>query len=246
MACDIRRDVATAIFFLIVTCLPLHGQEQAVASWQSFATLVEQAYGQDQELVNGMQYYNRHSRSLGSPFLMEGGVHPGTVTLRGKLYKDIWLRYDIYAQQVEVEYRTVNGANNKVVLINDRVDEFSIGERRFRKLNLEKKEEFFQHVGKGRLICYIRWEKKLVPVSGDSRFIEEYSGAKRSYLLYLDGTLGSFHNKKSFVKLFPDAVQKQLKKLIRTRHFSIRTATSGELELFIHAASDLLNEGGQA
>ena len=66
--------------------------------------------GQDQELVNGMQYYNKHPRSLGHPYLLEGLVHQGSVTIRGKLYSDIWLKYDIHAQQVEVEYRTMNGA----------------------------------------------------------------------------------------------------------------------------------------
>ncbi|MCD4710374.1 MAG: hypothetical protein K8R52_05965 [Bacteroidales bacterium] len=224
--------------------LPLLGQTTGDAS-QGYSALVEWAYGQDQELVNGMQYYNRHSRSMGHPYLMEGWAHQGSVTIRGKLYSDIWLKYDIHAQQVEVEYRTINGANNQVILVGDRVDDFTIGEYYFRKMKLgEEQEKFYQVLGEGRMVWYIWWEKKLVPVSGDSRFIEEFTNAKRSYLLELDGSVNAFYNKKSFAKLFPKTIQKDMKRLMKMNHLQVRSASPEQLELFILAATHLLNGGG--
>lgn len=246
MGFDVRKALITAIFFFCMIQLPLLGQPARDVS-QGYCALVNWAYGQDQELVNGMQYYNRHSRSMGHPYLLEGWVHQGSVTIRGKLYSDIWLKYNIHTQQVQVEYRTMNGGDNQVILVGDRVDEFTIGKYYFRRMKLKEEMEqaqFYQVIGDGRMVWYIGWEKKLVPVSGDSRFIEEFTSAKRSYLLELDGSVKAFRNKKSFVMLFPKAIQKDMKRLIKMNQLHIRTASPEQLELFILAADNLLNGGG--
>jgi len=243
---DVRTALTVAILFFCIIQVPLKAQHDT-DSTQRFGELVYWAYGQDQELVNGLQYYNRHPRSLGHPYLLEGWVHQGSVSIRGKLYSNIWIKYDIHAQQVEVEYRTMNGADNQVILVSDRVDDFTIGNYFFKKLKLEEEldeeldeKQFYQILGKERLIWYIRWEKKLVPLVGDPTFIEEFTSPKRNYLLELDGSIHPFSNKKSFVKLFPESIQKDIKRLIKSNQIQIRTASTEQLELFIMAASNIL------
>ena len=243
---DVRKAVTVAILFFCIIQVPLKAQ-QDTDSPQHYSELVYWAYGQDQELVNGLQYYNRHPRSLGHPYLLEGWVHQGSVSIRGKLYSNIWIKYDIHAQQVEVEYRTMGGADNQVILVSDRVDDFTIGNYFFKKLKLEEEldeeldeKQFYQILGKERLIWYIRWEKKLVPLVGDPTFIEEFTSPKRNYLLELDGSIHPFSNKKSFVKLFPESIQKDIKRLIKSNQIQIRTASTEQLELFIMAASNIL------
>jgi hypothetical protein len=243
MSWIIKPASAVLVFFFTIQ-IPLACQEPADRPSRSYAELVEWAYGQDQELVNGLQYYNRHPRSLGHPYLMEGLVHQGSVNLRGKLYTGLWLKYDIHDQHVEVEYQTVGGADNQVILVNDRVNSFTIGNQYFERMKLEDgPARFYQVLVGAAMTWYIHWEKKLVPMSGDSRFIEEYTSPKRSYLLELDGSIYPFSNKKSFVRLFPKSIQKDMKKLIRNNHIPIRSASTEQLELFIIAASRLLTEG---
>ena len=241
------RELATAAFLIFYLFpLPLTAQEGDSVPSRSYEEHVQWAYGQDQELVNGLQYYNRHPRAMGHPYLLEGWVHQGSVNLRGKHYSGLWLKYNIHTQQVEVEYQTVNGADNQVVLVNDRVQNFTIEHYLFQRLKLEEdSEKFYQVLGGGSLIWYIHWSKNLVPVSGDSRFIEEFTAPKRSYLLELDGSIYPFSNKKSFVQLFPKNLQKDLKKLIKSNQIQIRSASSEQLELFIIAASNLLSGGIQ-
>jgi hypothetical protein len=243
---DINKAVLSATLFLCIVLLPVKAQ-QDTDSPPGYGELVQWAYGQDQELVNGLQYYNRHPRSLGHPYLLEGWVHQGSVSIRGKLYSNIWIKYDIYAQQVEVEYRTMGGADNQVILVSNRVDDFSIGNYFFKKMNLgeeldeeQNQEQFYQVIGDGGLVWYIRWDKNLVPLVGDPRFIEEYTSPKRSYLLKLDGSVQPFSNKKGFVKLFPENVQKDIKRLIKSNQLQIRTASTEQLELFIIAVGNLL------
>lgn len=222
------------------------GQQVSSQTALTYPELVDRAYGQDQELVNGLQYYNHHPRSLGNPYLLDGFVRQGWVSIRGIVYSNIWLRYDIYTQQVEVEYRTLNGADNQVVLVGDRLDYFQIGEHFFRNLSLRgEKEQFYQVIGADRMICYIHWEKKLVPISGDSRFIEEFTNPKRSYLLELDGEIKEFQSKSEFVKLFPETRRKEMKKLVRENSMQFRIASPKQLNLFLLAASKLLNQESQ-
>jgi len=241
---DIRRTVSTVIFLIGIIQLPLWGQQAVVDSSRDYAELVERAYGQDQELVNGMQYYDRHPRSLRHPYLMEGWVHQGSVQIRGMLYSGVWLRYDILDQQVEVEYLTMNGAENQVILVSDRVDEFNIGWHYFKKLKLEEAEQFYQVIGSDRLVFYIHWQKKLVPVSGNAQYVEEYTMPKRTYLMDLDGAIHEFGSKKSLIKSFPVDIQKDVKKLIRMNRVQIKVDSPEQLELFIIAVNNLLNSRG--
>jgi hypothetical protein len=236
----------TAALVSLVFLTPARGQQVSDDSPSGYYELVDRAYGQDQELVNGLQYYDYHPRSLGNPYLLEGFVHLGDVSIRGVIYNNVWLQYDIFAQQVEVEYRTMGGADNQVVLVGDRVDEFRIGEYFFMNLSLVgEQERFYQVIGSGRMVCYIKWEKKLIPRVGDSRFTEEFSSPKRKYLLELDGEINDFQSKSDFVKLFPEDRKKEIKKLVRQNSMQFRIASPAQLNLFLIAVSNLLNEDQQ-
>lgn len=240
------KPYSLAVFSAILCCffsnLTLWGQNTAADPMKEYATLVVHAYGQDQELVNGMQYYNRHPLSMGNPFLLEGRMHQGSVTIRGEHYQDVWLRYDIHSQQVEVKYQTINGAYNQVILVNDRLDEFTIGELSFRNMTIDRRQaQIYQVIGAGRLLFHISWEKRLVPVSGNSRFIEEFTKARRSYLLEIEGTWHLFKNKRRFIKLFPERLKKNVKKIIRAYSVRFRTASPAQLERFMQAVADLYN-----
>lgn len=237
----VARLIPLLLCGLFFCALSLHAQQSAPVLQENFAALVGNSYGQDQELVNGMQYYNKHSRSLGNPYLLGDFVQLGSVTIRSVIYKDVWLRYNIHAQHVEVAYQTMNGADNQVILVGDRVDRFNMGNQEFRRISLlGKAEQYYQVLGSDRLFCYISWEKKLVPVSGNSLFIEEFTAAKRSYLLELDGVISPFQNKKGFVKLFPENRQKEVKRLIRTNHVQLRSASPEQIDQLLLSVVNLL------
>ena len=245
MGSDLRRLVSSVICCFCLIFLPLQGQQPSGDSSPDFEDLVVRAFGQDQELVNGMQYYNKHSNSLGHPYFLQGSAHLGSVTIRGRLYSQVWLKYDIHAQQVEVEYRTINGADNQVILVGDRLDEFTIEKNYFNRLKLddEEGEQFYQVIIMDPLVLYIHWEKILVPGSGDSRYSKEFTSPKRDYFLEMEGKVYSFHNKGSYVKLFPKPIQKDLKKIIRSNYIQIRNATTDQLELLLLAAGNLISGG---
>jgi len=233
----------TVVLFCIFPNLPLWCQGTQADLREEYAKLVLQSYGQDQELVNGKQYYNIHLLSSGNPYLLGGPTHKGSVTINGKQYEDIRLRYDIYYQQLEVDYQTINGANNEVILVSDRLDEFTVGELLFRRIvNNEGQGQFYQEIGDGKLVVYVSWEKKLVPVSGDSQILEYFTSAKRSYLVQLDGTDHTFKNRKQFIKLLPEVLQKDVKKLMKSYNINLSNASPAQLTVLMEAVSDYTND----
>ena len=86
--------VAALVSHVFLT--PAQGQQVSADSQSEYYELVDRAYGQDQELVNGLQYYDYHPRSLGNPYLLEDFVHQGNVSIRGVIYNNVWLKFDIY------------------------------------------------------------------------------------------------------------------------------------------------------
>jgi len=113
----------------------------------------------------------------------------------------------------------------------------------FKNLSFQGEEKrIYQVIGSERLICYISWEKKLIPRVGDSKFTEQYTPPKRKYLLELDGENHEFQSKRDFIKLFPESHRKAIKRLVRQNNMQFRIASPEQLNLFLMAASKLLNE----
>jgi hypothetical protein len=69
------RAFLLAVLVTLTFQMPVRGQQSSALVSPAYYELVDRAYGQDQELVNGMQYYNHHPRSQGNPYLLEGFVH---------------------------------------------------------------------------------------------------------------------------------------------------------------------------
>ena len=100
-----RRNIALAIAICsTVLVFPAYGQNPEVGTI-SYANLVRKEYGLDHELVNGVQYYNRYAHSKGHPYFPGNQYRNGSLLLDGRMYSDLRLKFDIYAQQVELETR---------------------------------------------------------------------------------------------------------------------------------------------
>ena len=234
----------TAVLLNSVSGIRVRGQQTAEDPREQYATMVKNAYGQDQELVNGRQYYNRHPLCKGSPHLFDGMMQQGSVTIRGERYDRLLLRYDIYNQQVEVEYRTINGARNQVVLVGDRIDAFTIGPLSFRNMMMEEgPPKTFQVAGYGNAVFYIQWEKKLIPLHNDTEFLEEYTASRNHISLKLGNELLQVRNRRQLNALLPEEIQKDVKRLFRTRDFNFRAATPVEMDIFLKEVSAMLNQG---
>lgn len=219
---------------------PLYSQS-GNSDFRSFVMLIKKEYGLDHELINGTQYYNRHSRSQGDPYFINPVYRVGSLTQEGRTYRDVDLRFDIHAQHVELRYRNFSGGGNEIVTVVDKVEAFTMGTYQFRKMAMEDGEElFYQVLSTPCFTCYIHWEKELLPLNGSFTYTNQFSEAKKSLWLDLNGKLDAFSSRKDFYGLFPDASQKEIKRLMARNQFKFRTAPVDEIILNLEAVCRIL------
>ncbi len=240
-----RVALATFIGFTLIL-LPISGQQlNADASQDVFTDLVKSAFGLDQELVNGAQYYNRHPRSMFHPYFSTPAFQMGSVTLRTKIYEEVRIKYDLYYQHLEIGYKNLSGGNNQVISVTDRVEAFSFGVYHFKKLNLEgKADRFYQVIATDHFTCYVFWEKGLVPLSGNTTYTEQFTGEKRTLYLFMDGDLHGFSSRSDFSDYFPEENKKEIKRGLKSSQFKFRTAPPGEIIRMMEVVSSTL-EGNE-
>lgn len=244
MICKMQKIAAVIAICCVCSVLPSFGQNANVGA-SAYANLVMKEYGLDHELINGVQFYNRYSRSKGFPYFLQDQYLYGSLTLEGRIYQDVRLKFDIYSQHVELEYKNYSGANNRIITVAEKVDEFSYGEFHFKKLELEQGEKkFYQVIKSTCFTCYIYWDKDLLPLNGSFTYIEQFSEAKRTLWLDLSGELHEFTSRKDFSELFPEQNRKEIKRYLSKAQFQFRTASVYEIVRTLEAVCNLLEEKG--
>jgi len=237
MRFDIRKVTAGGILLFLFTILSGQG---------TFPDLVENAYGLDQDLVNGVQYYNRYFLSEGHPYFLEDRFAKGSVTINGKVYQNVNLRYDLLSQHVEIEYESFSGGSNRLFAVSERIAAFSIDEYEFRRLKIqEDRESFYQVIDTRHLTCYVHWEKKLTRLYNSVIYMNHFTYPTYTCWLEMGSETKAFNNRRSFTRLFPVNIQQEIRKLLRRRGVSFRDVSPDEIIRTMHAVDNLVNSKGK-
>jgi len=225
---------------------PVYGQQESPDVIQSaYTSLVKKAYGLDQDLINGVRYFNRYLGCQGDPYFGSIGFEDGELTIKDRVYQDLRIRYDLFSQSVEVEYNYSFGRGNRLVTVSDHVEAFRIQEYSFEKLNIEEPSgKFYQVIRTDLFSCYIHWEKKLISLHNDRNFTKEFSKPKSTCLLEVDGEIKAIKSRTDFEALFPDHQRKKIKRLLKKNLVTIHRASPREMVLNMNAVAKLLKTGG--
>ncbi len=246
MILEALKAVVAAIIFLSMGIQPVSGQQiQGDDNRFFYADLVKQSYGHDQNLINGVLYFNRYVRCKGKPYLGSNNFVDGELTIQGKIYHDVKIRYDILSQCVEIAYFNKQGNRNWLFTVTDHVESFLLGEYLFKKLSLEGHTgKFYQVIRTGPFTCFVHREMKLLPLQNDPHNSRVFSEVHATCLLEMDGKITLFKNRKSFSELFPPHQQKEIRRLFKTNHFKIKKAFPAEMVRNMNGVADILNKGG--
>lgn len=232
----LKAAVGANLFFLFAT----------LAGQGTFPDLVENAYGLDQNLVNGIQYSNRYMRSQGHPYFLEDRFKNGSVSIDGKIYQNVQLKYDLLLQRVEIKHKKYLSGIYRYVTVSDRMEAFSLGEYEFRKLKIqEDTERYYQFINTRHFTCFVHWEKKLVPLDNSVIYIDHFTNPRLYYWLELNGEIIAFNNRRTFARLFPMNMQREILKLFRQRHISFRNVGPDEILRTMEMVANLFNTEGQ-
>jgi hypothetical protein len=121
-----------------------------------------------QNFINGKIWNNRYRTFHGSAFLFEDYFLPGTVSINGKTFDNVSVKYDLYSDEVLIP---VN--NDEIIQLNKEiVDSFSITyENRVYKfirsgidpLRSDEPAGYYNLLYSGKVSCFIKYKKSIRP-----------------------------------------------------------------------------------
>ena len=200
---------------------------------------LQQAYGPDQHLINGVEYINLHLRSEGHKFLDEDEYYPGRVVIDSKTYRDVSLKYDIFNQQVLLLVPHPSGGHKQIILNNQRLDEFEINGRIFQKRTFPGQgTRFYQVIGNDEMACLFHFSKQEVPRPVDNYTLSEFTEQKKRSYLYWQSQQHAFKGKRSFVRIFPNH-QPEIKAFIREHKLQVKELSDPQIHELIHFCQSL-------
>jgi hypothetical protein len=202
----------------------------SLSGQQSFTDLTAAAFGLNQDLVNGIQHTNRYQRTLGNPYFLQEGTAAGSVVIDERRYPDVNLKYDLYAQTVIIAYKGAGGRIFSLLAVSERLREFRIGGFEFERLSLPSQpQQYYQVVRTDFFTTYIHWEKILLANNKGVYYSDHFSNPRLSYFLEMEGSINSFHNRKSFAELFPEDLSREVRRWLRKEQVKFRNANPAEI-----------------
>ena len=217
------KSLPVFIFLIISRIIPAFSQPS------DLNTYIHEKDGFDQNLINGILYYDKYKNVLNHPYYTGEELLPGSVVISGVSYEDVQINYDIYSQYLVFEYPVASGSSYKIIISPEHTDAFNLDGNYFEKLILDDRGPlFYQLIRVNGLICYIHWEKKKVTKS--YQFTDYFTETNQRFYLDYYGKLSPFSNRKSFVSLISGVPKKEIKRYIRKNVIQLSDGTPEQLE----------------
>jgi len=176
---------------------------------------------QNQILYNGRVWRNLYSRVRGNQFLFTDMFMQGTVSISGKLFTGLELKYDICNDELLIR------SNQGIILrlSKEMVDGFTI-EYNSRRYDFQKLEEdanesgegYFNILYKGRLELLVKYNKNIQLLAIDNTY-DLFDQYHRIYLKK-DGEMHLINKKKNIINLF-GGNNKAIMSFIKSRRLKV-------------------------
>jgi hypothetical protein len=198
--------------------------------------------GSDPFLINGKIYsFFPPPEVRGNPFLFSDDFLPGQLLIMDRQYTGQLLKYDIFNQQLLLNFTTTSGANEVIVVSEAWLQSFSVADREFILRNdIEKNIGIYQIIGDGKLEILCKWEKKLelMGVTGNSYY--EFRGPFKKMYLQKGDSLFNFKNNRTFLDLMEPSHRNDIRKFMRAERIRLKKASDDKLNKLIGYCNSLL------
>lgn len=203
----------------------------------------DRTYGSDYNLLNGRQYYLYYS-SNSHPFLNTEQSLPGGLVIRGMSYQGVPINYDLFQQEVILQYITSSGETRHVILNRELVDEFILDDRVFRSVQVDGRQDgYAQVIEAGGLSFYIFYIKKLNYTPSTNTTPYHYTRASKRIYLDTGEHVSPVSSRNSFLQLFEPGQLANIKQFMRRGNLRLKKATDAELKALLDYCSQL--DGGK-
>ena len=120
------------VFLIISSIIPAFSQSS------DLNTYIHVKHGFDQNLINGILYYDKYKNVLNHPFYSGEEFLPGSVVISGISYEDVQINYDIYSQYLVLKYPIFSGSSYSIIISPEHTDAFDFDGNYFKKFDIIK------------------------------------------------------------------------------------------------------------
>jgi len=186
----------------------------------------DQVYGYDPVLYNGKIYfYYPEKGTEGTQYLFDNFDNKGSVTIRGKVYKDVSLNFDIFNHQLIMQYINAIGSTSFIEVSFAWLEKASLGGHDFEIVTgADSTKRMYQVLGMGNEKILNYWRKDLLIDNLKGTQNHYFSSARKEMLVMINNRIVPFHTNKGFVKAFGEQDQSLIKSYIHKRSINVKTA----------------------
>jgi hypothetical protein len=193
---------------------------------QDAAKELDRVYGLDQLLYNGKKYaYFLPPGTGGNQFLFSPDYFIGEVTIKGKSFEGITLNYDIFNQQLLLQYANETGALNIIEVSKAWLESFRLGNMNFQYLNFDNGPRFYQVLGDGPFFILYYWRKDLKLDAAYGATYYTFTPTMKSTYVIIGDKLQPFRNKRSLISLFDPGHKPEIKNYMRRNRIKVKKAS---------------------
>lgn len=199
----------------------------SISMAQAPGSTQDPVYGFDPFLYNGrMYYFSPPPGTVGSQYLFDAFDPQGLLTIKGVTYKNLSLNYDIYNQQLIMEYRNSLGSPCLVAISDAWLQSFSLGGSYFETVSeINQDKSIYQVLGKGPAkVLYYRNRELLFDNMKTSKNYY-FSVIRMKKYVQVEGKFTPIYTNRNFIKAFKPGVQNALKKYMRSNGINVKDAS---------------------
>lgn len=234
------RHTLTCLVLAVFIGLPgLYAQELSISDYLAEC---ERKYGSDADLVNGEKYYYPYRQAEGDPFFFPE-PRAAVIQIHDKTFTGQQLRYDVFKQQLILDFQNLYGTTNSLVLRDEWVKAFAFENKEFvRMKGPDAQEGYFQLVSGGQLSCVYKWSKDylLNLSSGVSGYY--FTEAKQESFLVIGGEYYPYRNNRNFLKALDPGIQKTVKSFMKDRRLKVNKAQDAQIRHLVEYCNSLYHE----
>jgi len=183
-------------------------------------------FGKNLSLYTGKQYNDKFSQIGDHQFFMDDYWEQGSVVFDEQFYDSVYLKYDIFNDELLVEYFSDNGLAMTLMLQKTKVNGFSLQGHTFIRLQADSaatiKTGFYDQLFIGTNVsAYARRQKEIVRTSGSNTLHDDFV-QKDKYFLQKNGIYYTVKKRSSVVRVLADH-KKAVKQFIKSNNLYFQT-----------------------
>ncbi len=202
-------------------------------------------YGIDDVLVNGSKYRSLHPVASGNPFFTDGTFSEGDISLKGRDFKVVFLKFDIEQQKVILKVFP-DSANFKVIVLNNNyINNFTLQGKYFVNISSLLKTNsvsgFYELVYHGSFVFGRSYKKEFVANYSNNYPNGKYSKIKKASFVFREDGKHRIKKNKDLYYLFPQK-KDLIKRFIKDNKIKLRKASNHKLNILMQYCDEISTE----